>query len=141
MTGGQSGRWLAEQRSGPGLWFPWEQGSHMPTGDKAGARLPLHRGVWDWPSLPGNKGREGAPRLGTAVGSSVLVRGSVGPRRHSYSSPALGLACGRPHRVGAPRAEERFASCVDSSVCLQKTTVQGESKTNSVTHDGHANKS
>lgn len=23
---------------------------------------------------------------------------------------ALGLACGRPHRVGTPRAEERFAS-------------------------------
>lgn len=52
----------------------------MPAGGRAGTRLPLHRGIWDWPSLPVSKGWEGVPCPGTAVGSQVLIRGTVGLR-------------------------------------------------------------
>lgn len=51
----------------------------------------------------------------------------------------LGLACGRPHRVGTPKAEERFASAFTARYDYRKSACTV--CTNTITHDGRTNKS
>lgn len=73
----------------------------------------------------------------------VLVRGSVGlrlPARFPLRTSA-GTRMRPAPQHGSPESGGKVCFCVYSSVCLQKTAVQGESKTNTVTHHGHANKS